>query len=220
MFPRNHVGAALLLTVSLPLAACDQGSQPLELPDQEVSSQNVASGVPAPAGRTNYRFSLTGPYASLYSGSNQGEVHTEVSVDLYTVTDGEAFLSYAVWACSLTTFECVAVEEGYGSLYGNEVTSGKGSVTVSTNTADNPAFTVYAGSGGPVSLTWTELSGWSQRSHVQSHYRSPTGSAVTNAHYTTLPAVVEGSIVGVQLVPGSGYAHMGTVKEGSIIHDR
>jgi hypothetical protein len=75
---------------------------------------------------------------------------------------------------------------------------------------------LYVGAGGPISVTWTELSGWSSRSTNHSRYRSETHRSHSHGTYTYTGAAVEGSVLGHEVTLGNGYASMGTVSEGGI----
>ena len=214
---RHHLSAAVGLSAGLSLMACDRPSQPSEATAQELSS----SAKPSPSGTaatraTQGRYSLNGPFAFLYASSGQGDVHREVQLELSTVTTDEAHLFYVIWECDHTTFECVAIEQGDGPLYGDDVSTSRGRLTVAANTAENPEFTLWAGLGGPINVTWTELSGWSSRVTTQARYRTGDYSSHTHGTYVTTGALAEGSVVGVSLEPGSGFAQMGTVKDGGM----
>ena len=145
----------------------------------------------------------------MYTSSGQGEVYREVHLDLYAVTTDEAHLSYGIWECDRTTFECVSIETGDGPLYGDEVSTSQGRITVNINTAENPEFSSWAGSGGPINITWTKLSGWSSRYITQARYR--TGDYTSHSHgtFTTTGAFAEGSVIGVQLEPEAALRRWG-----------
>jgi hypothetical protein len=215
MFQR-HLSAAVGLTATLSLMACDKPSDPSEATFQELPSAEPSSDGPAASGARPERHSLNGPYASLYTSSGQGNVYREILLDLYSVTTDEAHLSYGVWECNRTTFDCVAVEQGDGPLYGDDVSTSRERITVNIDTAENPEFVAWVGSGGPIRVTWTELSGWSSRVTTQASYRADDYSSHTHGTFTTTGAFAEGTIIGVQLEPGNGFAQMGTVKDGGI----
>jgi hypothetical protein len=213
---QHYVSFAVGLTASFSLMACDSPSRPLEATAQQLPSAEPASDGSAAARATPYRYSLNGPHASLYTSSDQGEVNRQVQLDLYTVTSNEAHLFYGIWECNLTTFDCVAVAQGDGPLYGDDVSTSRGRITVNINTAENPAFSLWDGSGGPINITWTELSGWSSESTIQTRYRQSDYSSHSHGTYTSTSALAEGTVLGIQLEPGSGFAQMGTVKDGGI----
>jgi hypothetical protein len=216
MSVRHYLSAAVGLSAGLSLTACDRPSLPSDATAQELSSAEASSDEPAATRATPDRYSLNGPYASLYTSSGQGEVYREVQLDLYTVTTDEAHLSYGIWECDLTTFDCVAVEQGDGPLYGDDVSTSRGRITVNIDTAENPEFSLWVGSGGPINITWTELSGWSSRVTTQVRYRAGDYSSHSHGTFATTGAFAEGSVIGVQLEPWSGFAQMGTVKDGGI----
>ena len=122
--------------------------------------------------------------------------------------------------CSLTTFECETVEGGFGMVSADDLTTSRDRITVNTNTAENPTFELWEGSGGQINVTWTQLSGWSSRYTIHSRYVQASYSSHSHGTFDTGPALAEGTVVGVQLPPGSGYASMGSVKEGGIFIER
>lgn len=216
MSVRYYFSAAVGLTAGLSFMACDRPSRPTEATAQELSSAEPSSDGTAESRATPDRYSLNGPYASLYAPSGHGEVYREVQLDLYSVTTDEAHLTYGVWECNLTTFDCVAVELGDGPLYGDEVSTSRGRIAVNINTAESSEFVAWVGSGGPINVTWTELSGWSSRVSTRTRYRAADYSSHSHGTFTTTGALAEGSVLGVRLEPGSGFAQMGTVKDGGI----
>ena len=216
---RSHLSAALTLIAGWSLFGCDKPSGPSETAAQEVTSRELA-GEPASAGSTPYHFKTNGPRAFLSAQSDRGAVFQDIWLGVSATGTDQALLDYSIWECSLATFECVAKEAGFGLVSGDELITGRDRITVNTNTADNPTFERWAGSGGPINITWTQLSGWSYRFSQQSRYRDANSSSHSHGTYTTTPAVAEGKVIGAQLDPGSGYADMGTVKQGEIFIDR
>lgn len=220
MSVRHYLSAAVALTAGLSLVACDKPPLPSEATAQELSSSGPHSDGLAAARATPSRYSLDGPYASLYTSSGEGGVYREIQLDLYTVTADEAHIFYGVWECDRSTFDCVPLEQGDGALYDDEVSASRGRISVNVNTADNPQFTLWVGSGGPLDITWTELSGWSSRVSTHGRYRAEDYSSQYHGTYTTTGAYAEGTLMGVQLEPGSGFAQMGTVKDGGMTISR
>lgn len=143
-------------------------------------------------------------------------MYHEIQVGVYATGIDQALLDYIVFKCSLTTFDCVPVEGGFGLTSRNELSVTRDRITINTTTAGNPAFELWEGSGGPITLTWTQLSGWSHRSSMQTRYRDADGSSHSHGTFNTAPALAEGTVLGVRLDPGSGFAQMGTVKEGVV----
>lgn len=220
MSARHYLSAAVGLTAGLSLVACDKPPLPSEATAQELSWLGPPSDGLVASRATPQRYSHDGPYASLYTSSGQGEVYREVQLDLYTVTSDEAHIFYAIWECNRTTFDCVPIEQGDGALYGDDVSTSRGRISVNIDTADNPNFTSWVGSGGPINVTWTELSGWSSRVSSHGRYRAGDYSSQYHGTYTTTGAFAEGTVIGIQLEAGNGFAQMGTVKEGGITISR
>lgn len=216
---RPHLSSALALIAGWSLIACDKASRPSEPAAEEVSARELASD-PASAGSTPYHFKTNGPSAILTATSVQGAVYQEIFLGVSATGTDQALLDYSIWECNLTTFECVTKEAGFGLVSGDELITGRDRITLSTNTAENPTFERWEGSGGPITITWTQLSGWSHRFSVQSRYRDANSSSHSHGTFTTTPAVAEGTVVGVPIYPGSASATMGTVKQGEIFIDR
>jgi hypothetical protein len=212
---RPHLTAVLTLIASPALLACDKASHPSEAAAEEVSSRALP-GEPAAAGATPYHFRTKGPHAFLYTAAAQGQVHREIHLEISATGTDQAILQYDVWECSLTTFECITVEAGFGLVSGDDLTTSRERITINTNTAENPTFERWEGAGGAINVTWTQLSGWSYRFSSQSRYRDASGSSHSHGTFDTAPALAEGTMVGVRLDPGSGFAQMGTVKEGGV----
>jgi hypothetical protein len=212
---RPHLSVAFALISSSALLACDKASHPSEAAAEEVSSQELP-GDRAAAGATPYHFKTNGAHASLYTTVDQGEVFREIQLDVSATGTDQASVHYGIWECSLTTFECIAVEAGFGLVSGADLITSRDRITVNTNTAENPTFERWEGAGGPINVTWTQLSGWSHRSSSQSRYRDAGGSSHFHGTFITGPALAEGTVVGASLDTGSGYAQMGTVKEGGV----
>ena len=212
---RPHLSAAFALIAGASLLACDKASQPSESAADEVSSREMPSD-PAAARAAPYRFRTGGPYASLHTTMNQGQVHREIYLQVSATGSDEAILQYDIWECSLTTFECTTVEAGFGLVAGDELVTSRDRLTLNTNTAENPSFERWVGVGGPINVTWTQLSGWSYRFSLQSRYRDSGGMSHTHGTFTTGPTLAEGTVLGARLDPGSGYADMGSVKEGGV----
>lgn len=212
---RPHLTAVLTLIASSALLACDQASHPSEAGDEEVSSRALPDG-PAAAGATPYHFRINGRHASLHATAAQGQAHREIHLDVSATGTGQALLQYDIWECSLTTFECINLEAGYGLVSEDDLITSRDRITINTNTAENPTFERWAGAGGPINVTWTQLSGWSHRFSLQSRYRDAGGLSHSHGTFNTAPALAEGTVIGVRLDSGSGFAQMGTVKEGGV----
>lgn len=211
------LGRACGLAAGLLLAACDDPSRPAA-----PTSAEAAPAVAAAARSTPSHYVARGDHAQLGAVSVDGEIYREVSLDVFRIEDDLAYLSYAVWQCDLATWDCQAVEQGSGGIPGGDLTRSHGRLYLDTSTdaAVNPDFERYAGSGGRITVTWTELAGWSSTS--KAHYRYRTPNLVSHYHgtYTSAQALVEANLFGALLAPGSAYGTMGTVREGSIVITR
>ena len=215
--PRHS--AILALITSSFLVACDKPSQPSEAVAQEVSFSELA-GEPAAAGAVAHHYVINGPQAILNATAVEGAVYQETWLDIYATGVDQAYLTYFILECSLTTFDCTTVEGGFGIVSGDDLTTSRDRITVNTNTAENPTFERWEGSGGPINVTWTPLSGWSSQYTLQSRFRQAGYSSHSHGKFETGPAMAEGTVVGVQLPLGTANASMGTVKEGGIDIER
>lgn len=219
MSVQSYLCAILALITSSSLVACDKPSRPSEAAAQEVSARELA-GEPAAAGAAAYHYVTNGPQANLDATSLDGAVYHDTYLEISATGTDQAYLNYFLLECSLTTFECETVEGGFGMVSGDDLTTSRDRITVNTNTAENPTFELWEGSGGPINVTWTQLSGWSSRYTIHSRYVQASYSSHSHGTFDNGPALAEGTVVGVQLLPGSGYASMGTVKEGGIDIER
>ena len=95
------------------------------------------------------------------------------------------------------------MEAGFGLVSGDDLTTSRDRITVNTNTAGNPEFELWAGSGGPMNVTWTQLSGWSSRYSIQNAV--PGGQLLEPfaRDVDTAPAMAEGTVLGVRLPPAA-----------------
>ena len=219
MSVQPRLSGILALITSSFLVACDKPSRPSEAAAAEVSSRELTDE-PAAAGAAAYHYVTNGPQAFLNATSVEGEVYRETYLQISATGTDQAYLDYGLLECSLTTFDCGTVEGGFGMVSGDDLTTSRDRITVNTNTAENPTFELWQGSGGPINVTWTPLSGWSSRYSIQTRYREASYSSHSHGTFNTVPALAEGTVVGIGLPLGSGYATMGTVKEGGIFIER
>lgn len=201
------------LAAGILLAGCDDPARPA-VP----TTAEAVPAVAAAARSTPSHYVTRGEYGELSAAALDGQTYREISLNVFRVVDGLAYLSYSVWQCDLASWDCQSVEQGSGGIPGGDLTSSHGRLYLDTSTdaGVNPEFERVVGSGGRLTVTWTELSGWS--SSGTSRYRFRTPDLVSHYHgtYTTTQALVDGTVLGAAVAPGSAYASMGTVREGSI----
>jgi hypothetical protein len=159
---------------------------------------------------------LAGPYGG-WSGSQFDGSHflnLNLSVASTYGTDSVA-LYYSVYRCAPDTYECEALEEGAGTIPAGDLSVTHDGLVLTTNTAvPNPSFTLYAGTGGLISFTWTELSrSASYRSSYQSQSRYQDFSIHSHGSYTSTGALGAGSVLGVTVELGEGYGDMGIQRD-------
>jgi hypothetical protein len=206
-----YAHSCLLLVVAGLLAACDEPSQPQNAASPQLSTAARDSGQASP-----YHFRFNGPHADLYAVSAEGAGYREVQLDVFANSEEDVYLTYVVWECDLTAGECRSVEAGNGAIPGESLTRSHGRLHLNVNTTALPDFGLYAGSGGPISLSWTKLEGWSSRSSGHSRYETSEFRAHSHGVYTSSAAIAEGSVLGLEVQPGSSFAGMGTAREGGI----
>lgn len=125
-----------------------------------------------------------------------------------SVTAPRAFLFYEVFQCC--TFGFREVSGGVGSIPAGDLTGGTGSAALklNTNTANDPNFVVFAGSGGVVSVQWQENSGFefSQSGTSLSQFGRTTFRTIGSSSSSS--ATVTGTVVGVA-IPRGAFGQMG-----------
>jgi Tol biopolymer transport system component len=116
-------------------------------------------------------------------------------------------LSYFVFQCDL--FSCNTIRDGFGLIPNADVSGGRTSLRLSTNTTGNPNFFTSAGPTGAVSVDWRanglfiqSTSGTNEFSYPGFTQRSQGGSSSASANAT-------GSIIGAP-IPPNGSAGIGT----------
>jgi hypothetical protein len=214
-FPSSsHLHCALGLAAYLLMVGCDEPSRP-----PESTGQEIAAAVQSTGGAPPSHVNINGPYADLYETYFNGSIYRQIQVSIWsTPTRGQAFLSYVIGECDPVTFDCQSVEEGTGPIPGDDLIARPGRLELSTNTAvsANPEFALYTGSGGPIHITWTELSGWSSSSNFHLRYRTDNVLVQSHGTQTFSGALADGSLLGIELEPSAGYATMGTIRNGEI----
>ncbi len=126
-----------------------------------------------------------------------------------SVTAPHVFLFYEVFQCC--TFGFVEVSGGFGSIPAGDLTGGTGSAALrlNTNTANDPNFVVFAGSGGLVSVQWQENSAFefSQSGTFETQFGKSTFRTIGSSSFSS--ATVTGTVVGLA-IPQSAFGQMGT----------
>ena len=126
------------------------------------------------------------------------------------VTNPQTFLSYNIVHCA--DYHCEELENGNGIIPNSDVSGNAKKLHLSTNTSNNPNFTLYAGHRGNITID-LEVNGlYSQRS--EGVMQTTTGDTLAGSKqtfrqqgiFTAFSAWVSGSVVGTELpVDATGY---------------
>ena len=219
VLPRHsRLYSPIALIASLLVAGCADPSRPREPAEQEIATSAQIAGEASPT-----RISINGPYADLYETYFNGSVYLQIQASVWTTTTrDQAYLSYEIAECDPVTFDCQWVEAGTGPIPGGDLVGRPGHLELSTNTSAtaNPEFDLQQGSGGPIQIRWTELSGWSSSSNYHSRYRFEGFITQSHGTQTSSGALAEGRLLAIELTPSAGYASMGTIRYGDIAVSR
>jgi len=128
------------------------------------------------------------------------------------VTDPQTFLSYNIVRCA--DYHCVELANGNGIIPNSDVSGNAKKLHLSTNTSNNPNFTVYAGSRGNITID-LEVNGlYSQRSEGVMQTTMPGDTLAGGSQqtfrqqgiYTSFSARLSGSVVGTEVpLVATGY---------------
>jgi hypothetical protein len=211
MYAHPYLRGALGLVAGCLVASCDDSSRAREpmSPDLAVSSDSGNGGSPS-------HVTLAGPFGNWYGNQFDGSHFLDMNVSVASSYSADSvLLYYSIYRCAPDTYECEALEEGAGTIPTGDLSVKHGRLVLTTNTAlANPNFTVYAGTGGFISFTWTELSGsGSSRSSYQNRSRYQNFSIHSHGSYTSTGALGAGNVLGVTVELGEGYGYMGMQRD-------
>jgi len=211
MYAHPCLRGALGLAAGCLVASCDDSSRAREptSPDLAVSSDSGNGGSPL-------HITLAGPYGGWYGSQFDGSHYLSMNVSVASsYSTDSVVLYYSMYRCAPDTYECEALEEGAGTIPAGDLSVAHDRLVLTTNTAvPNPNFTLYAGTGGLISFTWTELSGSpSYRASYQSRNRYQDFSIHSHGSYTSAGALGVGSVLGVTVELGEGYGDMGMQRD-------
>jgi hypothetical protein len=211
MYAHPYLRGALGLAAGCLVASCDDSSRAREptSPDLAVSSDS-GNGGPA------FHITLAGPFGDWYGSQFDGSHYLFMNVSVASTSGPDSvFLSYSMSRCDPDTYECEALEEGAGTIPAGDLSVTHDRLVLTTNTAvPNPNLILYAGTGGFISFTWTELSGsGSSRSSYQNRSRYQDFSIHSHGSYTSTGAIGAGSVLGVTVELGEGYGYMGMQRD-------
>jgi Tol biopolymer transport system component len=123
-------------------------------------------------------------------------------------TDPQTFLSYFVFECD-ATFSCSVTRDGFGLIPNGDLSGGRTSLRLSTNTTGNQNFVTSAGPTGVVSVDWRANGMFTQSSSGTSQLSFPGFTQRFQGSSTSASANATGGIVGAPISP-NGSAAIGT----------
>ncbi len=218
----------LLLALTLPaltgaLLGCDNPagearSSAMSGPDLPVAEAAASTSA------DNYQYRSTGEGANLFwsDGATYGYLDVSRGGPAGSI---ETYLSYYVYRCD--EVQCETLQAGYGRI-SNQTFSGsltKGQHLDVTTGPASPAFHVYAGDGGRITIDWTASPFFSSRERSAgggSHsleYEFPgfhvsyTFAGSSNFRVANTSADASGSVAGLA-IPTGAFGNMGTFSSG------
>lgn len=155
-----------------------------------------------------------------FNADVNGEAYESGYLGVYqggTRKDRQVFLYYEITQCDYLSSVCTSVESGNGSIPPGDVVQQGETLTLHTDTAANPDFSIFAGPGGPITISWTQTAGFSVEENRNSRASYLSGLKV-RFHETRsrFSALAQGSMLGRVLNTEATYASMGTVHSGEI----
>ena len=206
--------------MALTLGACEN----------EPNSELTAPGAGEPfgstvgaAGAVTIRFKVSGPTASVSffgdvpGGALIGEVQVSRNV---SKTETQTFLFYSIQRCDSNTGVCELSDVGFGLIPNRDFVTSRGDARLRTNTsaAANPEFVREIGSGGSITLEWTQTSGFTTDFHGHSRTRFPGFSMERTQFASTMSsALADGSVLGVAVSPANSSGSIGRARFGSLL---
>lgn len=109
------------------------------------------------------------------------------------------------------------MESGNGPIAPGDFAQDGETLSLNTDTGTNPEFSIFAGLGGPITISWTQVGGFSLEENRTSRASYESGLKV-RFHETrsSLSALAQGAMLGRVLNADATYASMGTVRSGEI----
>jgi len=128
--------------------------------------------------------------------------------------DPQTFLSYFVFQCDPIS-GCIDIRDGFGLIPNGDLSGGRTSVNLRTNTTGNANFITFAGPTGPVSVDWRANGLFTQSSSGINQFSFPGFTHRSQGTFSSASANATGSIVGLAISP-EGSAGIGTNHQVSI----
>lgn len=205
----------LAIALGITLAACE---------GESTKSVETALGpsLPDPAtaqatGGPLYHFVSKGAYADLFMSEGTLSAYLSVSKG-GPPNQPQTFLYYTIYRCD--EYTCAELEAGWGLIPNGDVKGGGNRLELNTNTASNPEFYRYAGSGGPITVTWEKTAGFSYGFNSNNRYQFANFAYRAHATGSGASATPAGSIVGVSI--GGSYlsGFLGRAHSGELAIER
>ena len=124
------------------------------------------------------------------TGSGGLQVYGSVSVSRGT---SETLLFYNVTECR--PWGCSTARGGFGTIPNGDFTGNSSSMRLSTNTTGNPNFFTYAGSTGPLEITWTANGLFESHSNGTTERIQPGLREHTSGQSDDISATASGTVV-------------------------
>jgi hypothetical protein len=167
---------------------------------------------------TQFHFVANGDFASLNwfeSDPAGGGTFGSLSVSRGGPTNApQTFLSYSVFQCD-PFFSCNTIRDGFGLIPNADVSRGRTSLRLSTNTTGNPNFATFAGPTGLVTADWRANGLFTQSSSGTNQFSFPDFTHRSQGSFTSASAGATGSIIGVPISP-DGLGGLGTNHQTTI----
>jgi hypothetical protein len=144
----RHLSIGALAVLGTALLSCSDSATQGVIPQANVGQPTIT------------HFVADGEAASV-QWVNVDEAGTRLNGGFLSITRGafgdhDARLFYVFAVCDEND-QCEIVEGGQGPLPNGDASGSKEHFRLSTNTADNPAFEHFAGSGGPMLIEWQSI---------------------------------------------------------------
>ena len=179
----------------------------------------IAAGA---AGTQTIHFKSRGPFAqaSFFTEVPGGVLFGFVEVNRGAVTTEDlTLLFYTMERCDITTGECTVLEQGTGTIPNSALVVRGRETTLHINTAAaNPGFERFIGSGGLISLRWTQNS--AVVTDFKGHSRTRiAGVLMERSQFsrTSSSAFVEGTLLGTSVGSDNSIGEIGRVRSGLLV---
>lgn len=214
------VGHLLGLCILVMLGGCENNATRSETTAPETSEPPVSTA--NAVGAVLFHFKSRGPLAevSFFGDDAEGALVGNVDVQRSeSKTETQTFLFYRLERCHHLTGECVLLELGFGLIPNSHFVAGREEARLRTNTraGANPTFVREVGSGGRITLEWTQTSGFTTDFHGHTRTKFSSFSKEHDQFVSTMSsALAEGAFLGFEVSPGNSNGTIGRARFGSL----